>query len=93
MACKRCGQCCIYANVIMEGQRMAEDTQELARWFTDHHITVMPVSRPGGDVLGLRIPLVCQHLEFDTASGTAHCLSYDTRPQLCQDYICQAAKK
>lgn len=92
MACKRCGQCCMFACVIMEGLKVAEDKMELGRWFEEHHCKVIPVQRDEGTVLGLRIPLICRNLEIDTSSGTAHCMIYETRPQICRDHICEAAR-
>lgn len=90
MACKRCGQCCTY--VVIKMQRMKVDPAGMEQWFQNHHMKVYPV--PGKkNVIGVRIPLTCRHLEYDTDSGVAFCMDYENRPKLCRDYMCPIAKK
>ena len=92
MECNRCGQCCTYS-VFITDVKVADDPEEMGRWYRYHHLKVMSVPRPGGDVLGVRVPLPCEHLEFDTATATAFCMIYATRPQICRDHICEAMEK
>lgn len=89
MPCKRCGQCCTY--VVIKMQRQEGDEQNMERWFENHHLRVFQVPGKEG-MIGVRIPLTCRHLEYDTATATAYCMDYENRPQMCRDYICPLAK-
>lgn len=89
MACRQCGQCCVYAIVPIPGATRDHDPMEIVSYLEAHNCKVYD----GEQCLMLRIPMNCQHLEFDTATNTAHCLIYDRRPQLCRDYLCDAARE
>lgn len=91
MSCRRCGQCCNKALIVVDNCKLENPVyRDMARWYSYHHCQVKIDDRTGG--MAIIIPLVCQHLEFDPASGTAICLIYDKRPQICRDYICEAAE-
>lgn len=93
-ACRRCGQCCTYVTVRMNNLNPDNDPQGQAQWFENHYLTVypVPVDDDGEKTLVVRIPLVCRHLEFDTATATAFCMDYENRPQMCRDHLCPVAK-
>lgn len=92
MTCRRCGQCCNKAMLIMEGCNLAEEKyQDLARWYTLHHCEVRAEEGTGN--MAILIPLVCQQLNFNPETGLAMCLIYQTRPQICRGYLCEAAQK
>ena len=92
MGCRRCGQCCNKAVLILEGHNMAlAKNRDVAQWYSHHHCDVKVDSETGD--LAIFIPLVCKHLNYDTKSGISHCMIYETRPQICRDYLCEAAEK
>lgn len=61
----------------------------MARWYSYHHLDVTIDEEGGG--MAINIPLVCQYLIYDTGSGMAYCKIYETRPQICREYICESA--
>lgn len=94
MACRRCGQCCTLIHFCLGGIELAKDSQEFARYVSYHRCEVFGVDLEDGrgEVLGVKIPLTCQHLEFDGNTGLASCAIYETRPQICKDHQCNFAK-
>uniref|UniRef100_A0A6M3IEC3 Uncharacterized protein n=1 Tax=viral metagenome TaxID=1070528 RepID=A0A6M3IEC3_9ZZZZ len=67
---------------------MPEDPQEIARWWQYHHCQpcLYPAKDGDGFRLGVKVPLTCQHLEWQ--DGVTSCAIYETRPKVCQDYFC-----
>lgn len=92
MACRRCGQCCNKALIILSDCKLENPIyRDMARWYSYHHCEVKIDDRDGG--MAINIPLVCQHLIYDTKSGMAFCAIYDDRPDICKDYLCEAAER
>ena len=85
--CTRCGQCCTCAFIGLHSIRVDDDPQEFARWLAYHRCDVKGLPTEDGDVLMIRIPMVCKHLAYDK-QGLASCKIYDTRPQICRDHLC-----
>jgi Fe-S-cluster containining protein len=77
--CVRCGKCCL-----IWGMKAQDDGQyEL---FNRLHGMIY---EDDGDHLLMQAR--CQAVGFDL-EGRAHCVIYDERPQLCRDYLCDAAR-
>lgn len=91
MKCQRCGQCCVTAIISVEKARA--DLQELGKWLECHRCSLEYFdSADGTRLLGIRIPLVCQHLGFDQDTGLASCGIYETRPTICREYRCKRTR-
>lgn len=94
MPCKRCGQCCTTVNFILGGVESDNDLQEFQRYVAYHRCEVYRVEQEGKpDVMGVKLPLVCRHLDFDGNTGLCSCAIYETRPKICRDHLCNAAKE
>lgn len=88
MKCLRCGQCCTSASVALFNVPIEHDVRELGKWLEHHHCQQEKVSTPMGDVLGIRIPLMCKHITYDH-DGIATCEIYEDRPHICKEFECQ----
>lgn len=77
--CVRCGKCCL-----IFGMRVGDDEQYRA--FNELHGIVYQ-----NDGQHMLVRLRCEAVGFDF-EGRAHCVVYDERPQLCRDYLCDAAR-
>lgn len=73
---------------IVKGQ----DRQEFGRWLGYHRCSPRWMRTDGGEVLLVKIPIVCEHLAYD-AAGLARCRIYDSRPRICRDHVCLKLKK
>lgn len=92
MACRRCGQCCNKALLIMDGCNLAQEKmRDLAQWYSYHHCEIRAEEGTGN--MSIMIPMVCQHLNFNPETGFAACLIYDKRPQICREYLCEAGAR
>ena len=91
MPCHRCGECCITAFFISSADP-DRDEKELSKWYAYHRCQAYRVpSENGRSLMGVKIPLVCAHL--DRVDGQWGCGIYETRPVICRDYLCPAAKE
>jgi len=87
--CQRCGQCCMSAFMAMDNRPIGEDEKEIAKYIKLHHCEPMRYQTPKGDVLAIKIPLVCAWLEFDEDKQCYRCKDYEHRPQVCREYFCK----
>jgi Fe-S-cluster containining protein len=70
------------------------DPDEFQRYVSFHRCQVYRATQEEKpDVMGVKLPLVCRHLNFDGNIGECSCAIYETRPKICQDFLCNAAKK
>jgi len=53
---------------------------------------LMKLGDGGPEVLGVKMPLVCQHLKYNPKTGVSSCAIYENRPKVCRDFLCEAAK-
>ena len=84
--CKRCGACCRRGMVDLPNVPFHADAHELGRWLSYHGLQV--TENQGH--LAILLPQPCQHLvEQD---GKCSCAIYSTRPAMCRDYLCEAAR-
>jgi Fe-S-cluster containining protein len=86
--CNRCGQCCTSAFIGLHSIRKGEDKQEFAQWLSHHHCDPKWMRTDDGEILLVRIPLICKHLGYDK-DGVASCKIYDRRPVICREHKCQ----
>ncbi len=93
MTCERCGHCCMTAFMAQDNIPIDKDEKEIGRWLYLHHCDVMKYPSPKGDVLAVRIPLVCKWLEYDEEAGCYRCKEYEHRPIVCRQYFCKRAKE
>jgi Fe-S-cluster containining protein len=67
------------------------DVNGIAKWYAFHRCQVCRVTNAEGKAnLGVKIPLVCIHLE--RMNGAWACKIYEDRPVVCQKYLCESAK-
>jgi hypothetical protein len=59
-------------------------------WYSYYHCEIRAEEETGN--IAIFIPLTCQHLNFNPETGMAVCLIYNDRPQICREYLCEAAK-
>lgn len=78
--CVRCGKCCL-----VFGMGVTEDDQY--RTFNELHGAIYQL-----DGEHMLVKLRCQAVGFDY-QRRAHCVVYDERPQLCRNYLCEAARE
>ena len=69
-----------------------EDKEEIGKWLNYHRCEVLPYPTEHGDVLGVKIPLVCIYLDYDPSQGY-FCKIYDSRPEVCRKYFCKKARE
>lgn len=94
MACKRCGQCCVNLHFILGGIQSDDDKLEMQRFVALHGCEVYRVQEDGHpDVMGVKVPLNCRHLQYDGNSGHCSCAIYENRPEICRGHLCNAAKE
>ena len=74
MSCQHCGDCCLYATLLIP--KGTGDQQ----WLELHSITIIE-ERPDGDLI--KIPIRCKALAEDN-----RCLVYENRPTTCRKYHC-----
>jgi Fe-S-cluster containining protein len=72
--------------------KRGEDHQEFGKWLGFHHCGVKWMPTDEGEVLLVRIPLVCKHLSYDQ-DGQAGCRIYEKRPKICRDHLCKKLRK
>lgn len=82
--CNRCGDCCRYIAVPVQGQMSKEDKD----WLRTRGCRI---ERGKGDLVWLVIPSVCPHLvDINPDTGEdlawAYCDIYDDRPDNCKHY-------
>lgn len=90
--CLRCGYCCMTAFFALTDIPADDDKQEIGRWIQCHGCEPMRYPSKDGkeDVLAVKIPIVCQHLEQN--DGVYGCKIHSTRPKVCQNYFCKRAQ-
>jgi Fe-S-cluster containining protein len=95
MACKRCGQCCNTVFFILGSIKVDADEQEFSRYVSYHRCDVRRVDLGdgGAEALGVKMPLVCEHLRYNPKTGLSSCAIYENRPKVCRDFLCEAAKE
>ena len=86
---ERCGLCCLTAFMAMHNNPIGQDEKELARWLKLHRCEPMRYPTSKGDVLAVKIPLVCEWLDFDSEQGKYFCKDYENRPVICKEYFCK----
>ena len=94
MACKRCGLCCIHCDILHQEITPESATMltDRMRWFVLHRCDAQIVSLEDGRKFAMaRIPLTCRNL--DKNKDGFFCKDYKNRPQLCKDFMCDAAKE
>lgn len=67
--------------------KRGEDHQEFGKWLAFHRCDPKWMQTEEGEVLLVKIPLVCKHLSYDK-DGIASCKIYDERPKICRDHEC-----
>jgi Fe-S-cluster containining protein len=72
--------------------KRGEDHQEFGKWLAFHHCTPRWMPTDDGEVLLVKIPLVCKHLSYDN-DGLAGCKIYEKRPKICQDHKCNKVRE
>ena len=80
--CKRCGNCCIKAVIHIQ---LNEANKDKAEWLRCHGCGVNIFK----SVIAITIPHICVHLRFDMENNTYNCNTYDTRPEMCKNFICE----
>lgn len=83
MACKRCGKCC--RNYAVPAPLDDEDLR-----FLVYHGVVM--RRAANGQVQIYGESRCSKLKSD-GKGRYKCAIYETRPRLCRDWLCDAARK
>lgn len=92
MACLRSGECCKSVYFVLENIPVNEDKREIGRWASYHPgVQVMRHRKDGVDYLAIKVPSDCMFLTKDE-KGLYGCAVYESRPQICKEYLCQAAK-
>lgn len=71
----------------LDNQTVKDDKSELGRWIASHRCDVFDMD---GNI-GMKIPLVCIHLDFDKSTAVYFCKIYNNRPKLCVDFLCDRA--
>ena len=95
MKCKRCGFCCIYADVFL-GEVTKENEENLkdkSKWLALHRVDSFFVEKDNKRIMVLRIPQVCVNLNYDRAKGKYHCRDYNNRPATCRTWVCDLMKR
>jgi len=88
MKCNRCGKCCHTVILALHHTPISNDKQELGRWLQYHGLQPMKIYNGKEDVLAVKIPSKCEHLE--TKDNLFYsCKIYEKRPQICKDHWCQ----
>lgn len=77
----------------MDNRPIDSDDKEIAKYISLHHCEPMRYPTPKGDVLAVKIPLVCKWLVFDEEKGFYKCKDYENRPVVCREYFCHRCKK
>ena len=90
MPCKRCGKCCIYAflSLSVRTEENKKEMDDMGRWLAFHRCDPLIWKKGESDVLGVRIPLNCIHLDWKPDGGY-FCRIYEKRPEVCKRYICE----
>ena len=94
--CQRCGQCCIFTTLVLNQMTPENDQMDMEKWMNAHYLKTAWLAdeegKPGG--LAVRVPLVCQYLDFDNTINQAHCIIFDSpdRPRLCREWFCAKTK-
>lgn len=65
-----------------------KDEKEVGKWFDYHRCETMKYPTPNGDVLGVKVPISCKHLDYNAEEGY-FCKIYDQRPIVCKEYFCK----
>ena len=91
MSCKRCGKCCQKVAICLDESDINREPR-----LCDRLITYRQVDNPKtlGYMIKTRkfyainmINRVCPFLV--RANGQTECLIYETRPQMCRDFVCK----
>ena len=93
--CTQCGNCCIQCDIRWEEITDTNKSviMDRLRWLQLHRCDTQIMSFENGQKFGLlRIPLTCSALDMGK-DGKFFCKIYDTRPQLCKDFLCPRAKR
>lgn len=93
--CRRCGQCCNLATLVLHHVKRNKDHMEFARFLSYHHLETywVKVQDGGPEVLAVKLPLTCEHLSMDEATGLAQCGIYEHRPVICRLHECSYVKR
>lgn len=89
--CKRCGKCCMYLflNLYEVTDANREEVKDIGKWIAYHHCGAMTwKNKNGKEIAGIRVPLICAHLEWTPKDGFL-CKIYEKRPSLCKAYSCE----
>lgn len=88
--CRRCGQCCNRASVILHHVTRGRDDLEFQSFLEHHRVETawLRITDDGPEHLAVKLPLTCKHLDQDPETGLAKCLIYDRRPEFCRVYFC-----
>ncbi len=95
IGCKRCGMCCMTADINWKEITPENEVQVLdqLKWFNLHRCDTNVISYPDGRKrVALRIPMFCRMLD-QNKDGTFFCKDYTNRPQLCKNFGCLRMKQ
>lgn len=83
MSCLRCGMCCLPYAIRLE------KNDDAGRWLIYHGLTVEAVDE---ELMAIKGSSKCHMLVFNP-DGTTGCGCYQTRPDICRNYLCARAKE
>lgn len=88
--CRRCGFCCIYADINI-GEITKENEEQLrdrSKWLALHRVDSFFLTQGKKRIMVVRIPQVCVNLVYNQKKAKYICKDYDNRPQTCRDWEC-----
>ena len=95
MTCLRCGHCCISATFIL-GEITKDNMnfwKDKAKWLNLHRCDTATRNANGKTYFEVKVPFLCANLDIDPKTHKYRCIDYKNRPESCQAFNCDKAKK